>query len=409
MTSGDADKLIGGIILKSASASLSVEEQACLDAWLAVSEANRSRYRELTDPVQLKEKIASYHQRNENKELNFKRVMQELQRPARIVIWKQRSVGLAVAAIVCLLLSGMVFWQYSGAGTKNKLVKNAPVADLKDDALPGKDGAMLMLEDGSVIVLDSLGNGVVPRQHGSKAVLQNGLLSYDAGIQAADVLQYHTLSTPGGRQFGLLLPDGTRVWLNAASSIRYPVSFLGGEREVSVSGEAYFEVVTDKEHPFIVKTGTNAVQVLGTGFNINAYDNEPGMQITLLEGAVKVGVCEMQNAFSFKQSALLKPGQQAQITDKGNGETVITTGKADIDKVMAWHRGLFNFEDIDLKQAMRQLARWYNLEVVYEGEVPDIRFTGELSRSMKLSTVLRALEDSKVHFTILDKKIIIRP
>jgi ferric-dicitrate binding protein FerR (iron transport regulator) len=254
---------------------------------------------------------------------------------------------------------------------------------------------VLTLSDGSQIVLDSLGNGMVANQKGTKIMLKNGLLAYKAGAVQDEII-YNTLSTPKGRQFNISLPDGTNVWLNSGSSIRYPISFPGGERKVVVTGEAYFEVAADKSKPFFVEiNGKNLVEVLGTRFNVNAYEDESLTKTTLLEGAVRVG------------AVLLHPGQQGQV--KTGSHTAVQTVSVDVDKVMAWRRGFFNFEDAHVDEVMRQLARWYDLEVVYEGNVPPIVFGGELSRNISLSGILKALEDSKVHFRVEGRRITVLP
>ncbi|NLU92376.1 FecR family protein [Chitinophaga sp. Ak27] len=302
---------------------------------------------------------------------------------------------LAYAAAAVLLIGTSIFYLL-----KNRLdhlpSTHLPVA--QNDVAPGGSGAVLTLADGSQIQLDSTGNGVVANQTGARVVLQKGQLVYDAAPGAGEIV-YNSVSTPNGRQFRLKLPDGTTVWLNAASAIRYPVAFKGKERLVEITGEAYFEVAQHTNMPFKVKINeTSTVEVLGTHFNINAYKDEPGVATTLLEGAVRVRYAD--------ETATLKPGEQALMT---GGPIKITTA-VNIDKVMAWKNGLFNFDGASLQQVMKQLERWYNIEVVYEKGVPDLRFGGELSRNLKLSEILNTLEDVHVHFRIEnDRKLIVMP
>jgi transmembrane sensor len=292
--------------------------------------------------------------------------------------------------------------------------KQQPViADLSHhspkDIPPGRQGAILTLSDGKQVVLDSLGNGVVATQNGTQVILKNGQLAYDAAGKSTGAIAYNTMSTPKGRQFQVTLPDGTRVWLNSASSITYPTSFAGNERRVEITGEAYFEVAHlfpvgggkgRGPIPFKVKINDQAeVEVLGTHFNINAYHDESNIKTTLLEGSVKVT--------GGSDRAFLQPGQQAQVT---LSEKIKIVKDADIEKVMAWKEGLFNFEGLGIEEVMRQLARWYDIDVVYGKEVPDIKFVGEMSKNVSLSDLLSGLKGIGVHFRIeQERRLVILP
>jgi transmembrane sensor len=257
----------------------------------------------------------------------------------------------------------------------------------KIDLPPGKNGAILTLADGSKVVLDSLGNGVVATQNGSKVLLNNGRLAYNAEGPAIAAITYNTMTTPRGRQFQLALPDGTKVWLNAASSLRYPTQFNGTERKVEVTGEAYFEIARNVSMPFIVKVNESTeIRVLGTHFNINSYNNESTINTTLLEGSVRIA--------HDGETAVLQLAQQAQV-NKGK---IKILNDVNTEKVVAWKNGVFDFEDASLEDVMRQLERWYDIEVVYEKNIPKLEFIGKMGRDLALSDVLRGLELSKVHF-----------
>ncbi|MGN6419612.1 MAG: FecR family protein [Pseudobacter sp.] len=309
-----------------------------------------------------------------------------------------RKRWLAAASIAALLGTGAWLWSISS----KEVAPPAQTAGITRIG-PGQEGAILTLADGSTILLDSLGNGFVVNQSGVEVNLQNGELNYGKG-RHSDALSYNSMSTPKGRQFRLQLPDGTRVWLNAASSIRYPVSFTGDTRRVDVTGEAYFEVVTDRNKPFLVNINNKAeVEVLGTSFNVNAYTDEPQLSTTLLNGRIRVSKANASEPASGKM--LLQPGQQTQLKD-GQLELITTP---DISKVMAWKNGLFNFEGMGLKEMMRQLERWYDIEVEYEGNVPDVHFFGKMSRKLDLSTVLAALKGFGLHFRMEDRKLVIIP
>jgi transmembrane sensor len=222
----------------------------------------------------------------------------------------------------------------------------------------------------------------------------------NAGKNGTEVL-YNTLSTPRGRQFQLVLPDGSRVWLNSASSITFPTAFTGKDRLVKLEGEAYMEVAKDASHPFKVSINEMQVEVLGTHFNINGYVNEVLVKTTLLEGRVKV------RSSATNQQAILVPGEQAQINRQN--QTINKIKDVDVDAEVAWRFGNFQFNNADLKTVMRQLERWYDVEVVYNGEVPDREFLGTIPRRLNLSKVLTLLQGQNVHFKIDGKKIIVSP
>jgi transmembrane sensor len=288
-----------------------------------------------------------------------------------------------------------------------------PIATITDIA-PGSQGAVLTLADGRKVVLDSLGNGTISLQTGAEVRLKDGRLVYDPVAATEEQMVYNSISTPKGRQFQLILPDGTKVWLNAASSLKYPTHFSGNERKVEIKGEAYFEVAKDPHKPFIVGLpsigggGGGQVQVLGTHFNINAYDDEDAIKTTLLEGKVRVvneAGSKKNEPGSTKNEVILKPGEQAVLT----ADSRFTIAGADVEKVMAWKNGVFNFEDATLQEVMHQLERWYDIEVVYETGIPKLEFVGKMGRDLSLNNVLRGLEISKVHCRLEGRKLIVQP
>lgn len=269
------------------------------------------------------------------------------------------------------------------------------------DAPPGKAGAVLTLADGSKLTLDSMSNGTVAVQQGAPLQLQNGRLSYGAMQATASEVTYNTLSTPRGRTFQVVLPDGSKVWLNAASSIRYPTAFQGVDRTVSVTGEVYFEIAANASQPFKVQiNAANTVEVLGTQFNINAYTDEAQVTTTLVQGSVRVN--------SDAQHAVLSPGQQALTTTDGK-QAISIAPSVNIAQTLAWKEGLFNFSDMPFDVAVRQLSRWYDIDVEYEnGVIPDIKFDGELGRDVSLSKILFFMTRVGVHYRVEDgKKLVI--
>lgn len=308
-----------------------------------------------------------------------------------VVISFFRSYG-AVASIAALLLlaTSIYFWNR----TKVDRVQVSHKTE-QQEIQPGRDGAILMLSDGSKILLDTIQNGVVALQGGVIAKVENGGLVYE-GKGSGSV--YNVVETPKGRVYNLVLPDGSRVWLNSMSSIRYPISFAGKERRVEVEGEVYFEVAKIKDHPFLVKINDHTmVEVLGTHFNINSYSNESSINTTLLEGSIMIN--------ARNDRALLKPGQQAQIKDRIN-----VYDDVDIDRIMAWKNGLFDLDGLSVTEVMRQLERWYDIDVIYNGEVNNnIKFVGGISKGVTLNQLLEAWEVMDIHFQLDGKKLTITP
>lgn len=317
----------------------------------------------------------------------------------------------SAAAIMMLAVGLITFYTINNKTTKRTVVAQTPVKDV----LPATQGAVLTLSDGSTVVLENVANGQLTQQGNSNVIKQNdGRLVYnhDGGTSGKPLtidhspLTYNTLATPRGRIFQLVLPDGSTVWLNAASSIKYPTSFTGAERVVELTGEAYFEVIKDAHKPFHVKTASQDVEVLGTHFNVNAYSNEASVKTTLLEGSVKVK--SEAGSRKSENSVILKPGEQSELAAANSPFTI--DHSPNVEQIMSWKNGIFNFENADIKTVMRQLERWYNIEVVYEQGVPAITFGGKMGRDLTLTNVLRILQISKVHFRMeQDNKLIVTP
>ncbi|HEU4551990.1 MAG TPA: FecR domain-containing protein [Chitinophaga sp.] len=304
----------------------------------------------------------------------------------------------AAAAILACALGTFLWLQQKSpipAPLANKTA--APATDI----LPGGKKAQLTLADGTVIQLDSAGNGALATQPGSQVVNKNGEVIYTPNGNAQDMIAYNTLRTPRGGIYQLSLPDGSKVWLNAASSISYPVAFRGRERLVEIAGEAYFEVAPHANMPFKVKVNDKSIiEVLGTAFNVMAYHEAPFINTTLLQGAVRVT--------NNGKQVTLQPGQQAKAA--AGQLSVKTLDQAGISKALAWKEGRFNFQDASLQEIMMQLSRWYDIEVVYEKDIPDIEFIGEIERSLPLSDVLKGLKMSGVNFRLENgKRLIVSP
>lgn len=295
------------------------------------------------------------------------------------------------AAAVLVIISATVFILYTTNAGKTE-AEIAKVAAVPNDVEPGGEKAILTLADGSTIILDNAGDGKIAQQgHMQIVKLPDGQVQYKAlsnttGSEA--VLSYNTMSTPRGGQYQLILPDESKVWLNAESSITYPIAFSKDERRVKITGEVYFEVAKDRKKPFRVVTNDMEVEVLGTHFNVKAYADEGPTKTSLLEGSVKIN------------QQILKPGQAFV-----NGRIVPT----DIGQDVAWKNGIFNFNNQNLAQVMLQLARWYDLEVIYPSGVPQKEYGGEIGRNLKLGQVLKGLENSGVYFELVGKRVVVTP
>lgn len=274
----------------------------------------------------------------------------------------------------------------------NKILAVHPVP-----VVPGRDKAILTLADGSVIDLDSSGTGRLARQGNTSIRIKDGKIVYDPHKAGSNEMAYNTITTPRGGQYQVVLPDGTKVWLNATSYIKFPVAFTGSRRVVEVAGEAYFEVARNPAMPFIAKVRDVAVEVLGTHFNIMAYGEEQKIAATLLEGSVKVS--------RGSDKHMIVPGQQAVWTENG---AFNLNNDVDMEEVVAWKNGKFHFNNADIKTIMRQIARWYDVDVEFENNAADIRLGGVISRKEDIRQLLNYFEIAgKVRFKVEEKKIIV--
>ncbi|TWV92772.1 FecR family protein [Chitinophaga pinensis] len=303
----------------------------------------------------------------------------------------------AAAAVLALVVAGSLYF----FTRKHQPAQPQQVA--VTEILPGHDGAVLTLANGKQVVLDNQADGVIAGNTDENISKKGGELIVDGDVHPNNTA-LNTLTTPRGRQFALTLPDGSKVWLNAASAIKFPAAFAQEERTVYLSGEGYFEIAkktaaNGKRIPFrVVVNQKSTIEVLGTHFNINAYEDEESIRTTLLEGAVKVS--------ASANTVTLIPGQQAAVT----ADHITVDKHPDLEEATSWKNGLFVFNGrADLREVMRQLSRWYDVEIVFKGEVPDIAFTGEMQRNLNLQQVTKGLAAMGVNFKIEGRKIIIYP
>ena len=350
-----------------------------------------------------KKVILSFQQKKEKapeavKDSVWQSVLSRTQMPKVMIMRKSRVWMAAAAAIFVLVLGGTAWYFFNNAAESASPV--IAKKEVKNDVAPGGNKATLTLSDGSNIILDSAQNGLLTRQGNAHVMItENGKLVYQKQTGEPVAVQYNTITTPRGGQYQLTLADGSQVWLNAASSITFPTAFTGDKREVKITGETYFEVAHNANMPFHVSVDGMDVQVLGTHFNINSYSDEPAVKTTLLEGSVKVS--------KGLSNILIKPGEQAVLP--GNANNIVVKQNVDMDEVIAWKNKKFVFQDLDLKSIMRQVARWYNIDVSYIGNISNDEYVGIISRDVNISEILKMLETSSdLKFEIIGKNVIVK-
>jgi transmembrane sensor len=380
------NSLINSIILKAISEEeLSSAEAVIFEEWLT-DEENRRWFEKWSNKDYMLQRLIEAHRVDmEGDKIYFE---QKLAIGKRVIIkkrqWKLfRDVATSAAAV--LILAAATFYLFKVRKEDNNILpKEKATTVILNDIPPGQTTALLTLADGKTLVLDSTAIGRLAQQGGTVVINDRGTLKYQPKDASAETL-FNTLTTAYGETYAMVLADGSKVWLNAGASIKYPVAFAGSERKVTVTGEVYFEVAKDKSKPFIVhvagQTGNEMdVHVLGTHFNINAYNDETIIKTTLIEGAVTIK--------QGGKETLLSPGGQAQVA---NGVTKVVPD-ANVAAVTAWKNGWFYFDRNDITVVMRQLAKWYNVEIKYEGAKPTQLFMGEMERNLTLSQAVRALK-----------------
>ncbi len=326
----------------------------------------------------------------------------EIKTKKRIFGFSYSRVGVAAAIIVLLGIGAWFGWQNHAQEPEMAATDAIQSAQ---DIHPGGNKAILTLANGKKILLDSVHNGILSTQGNTKVIkLNQGLLSYngDTKTDVGGTPEYNTITTPVGGQYKVVLPDGSSVWLNAASSIRFPVVFSGKERRVFMKGEAYFEVAKNEKQPFLVTVNDMQVKVLGTHFNIMAYEDEPAVQTTLLEGKVKIVSDEAQGIERSRRGVVLNPGQEASIA-AGTDDIKVT--ETNTEEVVAWKNGFFEFSNTNIATIMRSISRWYDVEINYPDGVPSGEITGKIPRHTNLSDVLKIMRLSGVHFEVKGREV----
>jgi ferric-dicitrate binding protein FerR (iron transport regulator) len=336
---------------------------------------------------------------------NYGKLIDIQQKPKRKIF---RDVATSAAAVLVILSAAIFLWRYTNRDKTIEAKETIKVAAKKVIG-PAQRMASLTLADGSTIMLDSSKVGQLTRQGRAMVVNENGTVKYQANTEEQEVL-YNKLTTAYAQTYAMELADGTKAWLNAGASIKYPVEFTGNERRVEISGEVYFEVAHNVNKPFIVhvtgRKGPMDVQVLGTHFNINAYDDEAVIKTTLLEGSVKVS--NIQKVEGRKDSVVLKPGEQAILSQLFQTSQGISVQTVNVEAVVAWKNGAFSFENADIDMVMRQLEKWYDITVEYAGTKPSDKISGGMQRNWTLPEVVKSLEFiTGLHFRIEGRKLIV--
>lgn len=348
----------------------SPEEEAFLDAYYNAYDAHQDPFQEMT-PAEREQLKTDMHFEIRHELIQQNRVKRDF--------LKMKIMG-AAAAVILICSVALYFTNISTTG--KPALQDQSASAKEHDIAPGVDKAILTTSDGTTVTLEDQ---------------QDEALMYQLINNPGKLANtYNSVSTPRGTQYHLTLPDGSEVWLNSGSSIRFPSSFANGRRRVETTGEVYFEVAK-KHSPFVVVTGSQEVEVLGTHFNINAYDDEDDVRTTLLEGSVKV-------SGSDKKARFLVPGQQSVLSASGQFRTIT---QADTEGAVAWKNGYFKFDRQNLQVIMRQISRWYDVEVSYSGDIPNDEYVGKIKRSEQVSGVLRILRLSKLNFRVEGKKIIV--
>jgi ferric-dicitrate binding protein FerR (iron transport regulator) len=386
---------IATLIFRYLRGELSADQERELSEWRSQSAGNEQFFQEETDPENIRRDISEMYA---NKDLVWQKILEKVPE-----LDKAPETGKAVRfrmmSIAVILLVSLAFGLYYLLRSPAKDQNRQGLAVTKTPSIvPGGNHAVLVLADGSSIQLDSAHTGIVGSENGSSIVKKDsGQLVYSHPVPfAGREMAINILRTPRGGQYSVILSDGTRVWLNAASSLKYPAWFTGPQRAVELEGEAYFEVADNKNAPFHVRVkGKPEILVLGTSFNIMAYPDEPFMSTTLLEGRVKTG------------SRILSPGQQAQAADSQAEVSVIDN--VDTESITAWKNGETSFRNASIREIMRAISRWYDVDIAYKGAIPDKRFMGGLPRNTELSTLLDVLAQSGIHFTVEGKRITVTP
>lgn len=370
---------MGKLIARAIGGTITTDEQTELDLWL-MDDKNRALYEEIRNGAPIEDQTNSFNDYNEQR--GYKRLLRDIEKQdGRKGMWRRVIVAATILAFVSLII-GIYISRDTGTS------EISSIAETDNDILPGTNRATLTLDDGRIVSLSEDQEGIIT---GDALTYSDGSA---LGENDLDHVAYATLTTPMGGQYQITLPDGSKVWLNAGSSLRYPTYFTGNDRKVVLTGEGYFEVKRDSEKPFTVESNGQIVQVLGTSFNINAYDNEPYTATTLVQGSVRV------KQASTGDTKILEPHQQAIVSG-----TTLSVRKVDAGHFTGWKNGFIILDQSEASSIFRQVERWYDVQFDFKDPAPtNVTLGGTLMRNARLSGVLNALEISTGMKFTLDKE-----
>lgn len=383
------------LIVKQLRGELSANEQAKLNSWIEEGPENAALMQKMQDEAAMKTDLDFFEG------INNEKAWQNIMERTGQVPFSQKLYAFvrrwqyAAAAVVALGVAGFFYGRRQSPAVK-PVVAGLVKSKYKNDVPPGTDKARLILDDGSVVIVDGNTFGTVKNYNGSKITSRHGEVNYQVttNAPAPDKVQYNTIATPNGCKYKITLPDGSLVWLNSGSSLKFPVVFAGTQRVVQLTGEAYFEVTKNKRKPFKVLANNTEVRVLGTHFNVHAFNGE-AVKTTLLEGSVKIS--------GNGQSKMIVPGQQASVE---LASATIRIHNIDVTESVAWKNDLFVFDSEGIESIMKEVARWYNVEVEYKDVIPQTHISGSISRKNNISQILNMLElTGGVHFGIDGRRI----
>lgn len=380
------------LMLKYLRGTLTPEENSTLQQWKAASAENQQLFNTFENEDTLTREMKDY--------FSFRKEAARRRKEAGVIKMRHTRHSwykYAAAAVLLVALPLIGFFLFRSHRTAS--VTQTTQQEATNKAIqPGKNGAILTLGSGRQIVLDSVANGQLAGEGNATVNRGDGVISYQERNGRDKKVVFHTMSTPKGRQYKLLLSDGTAIWLNAASSVTYPTLFTGNTREISITGEVYLEVATDKKKPFMVQVpGMGKIEVLGTRFAINAYADELYVKTTLLEGSVRLLVND-------HKAYTLQPGQQASLSD--DQQVIIRTGNT--EEATAFVHGFFYFDKANIKVVMRQLEKWYDIQVAFAGPVSNRTFDGEIERNLTLPVVLNMLGKNGVRFSLEGNRVLVQ-
>lgn len=389
----------GRLILKHIRKEITPTESVELQQWVESSEGNRAFFEKINTSDILMQHLHEYAATPVDSELGWNRLLSEAQVEgsdwAKPTVFRLRRFWGAAAAVLLLLIVSSISWFYliDRKARQSNPDTGSTIAVNTTDIAPGSNKAVLVLANGQKVVLDSSAIGNKLNQGNSSVAIDENTVSYSDGAKGeSDRETFNTISTPLGGQYQLQLPDGSKMWLNAGSSVRFPVSFRGNQRRIEVTGEIYCSIAHNANKPFIVTVRGIEVKVLGTEFNINAYADESHVRTSLINGSILV------TSANARKGLTLKPGQEA-VAEPTSGEIQLVKD-ANIEQAIAWKNGFFQFASNDIHGIMRQLSRWYNVTIIYKGEMPKRTFSGKIPRNMSAVKVLNLLRSMDVRFNI---------